>query len=72
MRLGTLGSPDTRRAPYSSITLTVRAPPSPLLARRYEKLNERIIAGLVDHKWIELAMEEGEWCGYCSCLPFCF
>ena len=38
----------------------------------YEKLNERIIAALIDHNWIDLAKEESEYCGACGCLPFCF
>ena len=42
------------------------------LKAMYEKLNERIITALLDHKWIELAMEQLQWCGMCTCMPFCY
>ena len=38
----------------------------------YEKLNERIITALLDHEWIALAQEKTQYCGLCTCMPFCF
>jgi len=38
----------------------------------YEKLNERIVAALLDHDWLAMAQEQSMNCGLCSCIPFCF
>ena len=42
------------------------------LREMYEKLNERIIAALLDHKWFDLAIETTEWCGLCTCIYGCY
>jgi hypothetical protein len=39
---------------------------------RYDKLNERIVAALIDHQWLELIMEGPQSCGLCSCISFCY
>ena len=42
-------------------------------ARTYEALNARAVAALVDHKWLELLLDESEQnCGLCSGLSLCY
>ena len=40
----------------------------------YEQLNERCVAALLDHKWLELLLEESgaPSCGLCSCISVCY
>ena len=33
---------------------------------------ERIVAALLDHKWLELILEGSKYCGLCSCISFCY
>lgn len=42
------------------------------MRRMYDKLNERIVAALLDHKWLELILEGSQYCGLCSCVSFCY
>lgn len=37
----------------------------------YEKFNERLVAALVDHKWLDLLLEGDATCGPCGCMPCC-
>ena len=38
----------------------------------YEKLNERCIAALLDHKWLDLVLEGDTYCGVCSCCAYTY
>ena len=42
------------------------------MRQMYDKLNERIVAALLDHKWLELILEGSQFCGLCSCISFCY
>ena len=38
----------------------------------YEKLNERIVAALTDHHWLDRILQGSQSCGLCSCISFCY
>ena len=51
--------------------------PSPTAAdlqirQMYERLSERIVAALLDHKWLDIILEGDQFCGLCSCISFCY
>ena len=37
----------------------------------YAKYNERVVAALTDHEWLDMLLEGAATCGPCSCLPCC-
>ena len=41
------------------------------LAAMYAKYNERVVAALTDHEWLDMLLEGAATCGPCSCLPCC-
>ena len=43
-----------------------------MLKDMYEKLNERCIAALLDHKWLDLVLEGDTYCGVCSCCAYTY
>lgn len=41
------------------------------LREMYDKINERVVAALLDHKWLEMVMEGSEVCLSCGYVPGC-
>lgn len=42
------------------------------MRQMYDKLNERIVSALLDHKWLDRILEGSQHCGLCSCISFCY
>jgi len=42
------------------------------LRQMYDKLNERVVAAMVDNDWISLVADSSQSCGLCSCISFCY